>query len=156
MREIKVRFERDETLQHTDVLIRAPERDAEINALIGRISGEAPDMLTAAGADGALCQIAADDVVTVCANGKQTQLVKESASSTLRQTLQSVEDALDAQKFVRISRYELVNIGKIRKYDFTLAGTLRRELAGGMETWASRRCIPAIRKRLNGKEAQRE
>ena len=63
----------------------------------------------------------------------------------------SLEDILDKQRFVRISRYEIVNLEKILKYDFTVAGTLRIELTGGMETWASRRCIPAIRRRLTGK-----
>ena len=66
--------------------------------------------------------------------------------------IHSLKSALDAQRFVRISRYELVNLDMVRKFDFTLGGTLRLELAGGMETWASRRCIPAIRARLKGKE----
>ncbi len=35
----------------------------------------------------------------------------------------------------------------------TISGTLRLELEGGMETWASRRCIPEIRRRLKGKGA---
>lgn len=152
MREIRARFERDEALEHIDVLVRAPERDAAVNALLERISGETPCILTAAGTDGALCKLAADDVVMISVTGKQTHLVTEDATYTLRQPLQSVEEMLDARRFIRISRYELVNLDKIRKYDFTLAGTLRLELAGGMETWASRRCIPAIRARLNGKE----
>ena len=62
---------------------------------------------------------------------------------------------LDKKHFLRISRFEIVNLNKVLRYDFTLAGTLRLELAGGIETWASRRCIPAIRKRLLGKEETR-
>lgn len=156
MKEIRARFERDEALEHIDVLVRAPERDAEVNALFERMTGAPPDTLTAAGPEGALCKLAVDDIVMVSVNGKHTRLVTEDESYTVRQALQSIESALPVQKFVRVSRYELVNIEKVRKYDFTLAGTLRLELSGGMETRASRRCIPAIRARLNGKEAQRE
>ena len=72
-----------------------------------------------------------------------------------RQTLQSLENMLDKNHFLRISRFEIVNLNKVLRYDFTLAGTLRLELAGGIETWASRRCIPAIRKRLLGREDAR-
>ena len=50
-----------------------------------------------------------------------------------------------------IKKFQIVNLAKVRRYDFTVAGTLRLELAGGMETWASRRCIPEIRRRLKGK-----
>lgn len=73
-------------------------------------------------------------------------------SCTLRQPLQSIENALDGVKFVRISRYEIVNLDKIQKCDFTLNGTLRLELTGGIETWVSRRSIPSIRRRLSGRE----
>lgn len=84
-------------------------------------------------------------------NGKVVDLITDDGIWHIRQTLQNLEDNLDKQRFVRISRYEIVNVEKILKYDFTVAGTLRIELTGGMETWASRRCIPAIRRRLTGK-----
>ena len=152
MREIKVRFERAEQLSHIDVLVRASEQDSQITDLMERIIGEPPETLTVTDTDGALCKLIVDDIVSASVVGKQTHLVTENASYTVRQTLQSLENLLDERKFVRISRYELVNLSKIQKYDFTIAGTLRLELVAGMETWASRRCIPAIRRRLNGKE----
>ena len=152
MKRISVRFERDESLEEIEILVRAPERDAEVASLLERLSEGPPDALTATDAGGVQCRILVGDVVSLSVSGNQTQLVTEKGSYTLRQTLQSLESALDARQFVRISRYELVNLRKIRKFDFTLSGTLRLELAGGTETWASRRCIPAIRKRLTGKE----
>ena len=66
----------------------------------------------------------------------------------MRQSLHDFEKKLDADNYVGISRYEIINLDKVRKFDFTLGGTLRLELAGGMETWASRRNIPLIRKKL--------
>ena len=60
----------------------------------------------------------------------------------------SVTDCLS----IFLDSIEIVNLDKVLRYDFTLAGTLRLELTGGIETWASRRCIPVIRKRLQGKE----
>ena len=147
MRKIEVRFETDPSLDRIEVLVRGPERDGEAEALMERIAGRPPAALTAAGEDGVLHRLAPEDVISVSVEKNNTQLVTEDGRYFLRQTLQSLETELDT-RFVRISRYELVNLDKVIRYDFTVAGTLRLELTGGMETWASRRCIPAIRKRL--------
>ena len=152
MKTIKVRFEQDETLEQIDVLVRAAERDAEVEALLGRIDRPGADVLTATGENGALRMIAVDEIVSVSVVGKQVRIVTEDGAYTLRQTLQGLESTLNHRIFLRISRHELVNMDKVQKFDFTVSGTLRLELAGSMETWASRRCIPAIRRRLIGKE----
>ncbi|MBR6173730.1 MAG: LytTR family transcriptional regulator DNA-binding domain-containing protein [Eubacterium sp.] len=147
-RRIRIRFEEDPTVEDIDICIRAPERDGEIDALIERINSTRPEMLTVTGTDGASVRIYPQDIVSVSVNDKYLQIVTEKNRYTVRQSLHEFEEKLDERYFVRISRYEIVNIEKIRKYDFTLGGTLRLELAGGMETWASRRSIPLIRKKL--------
>ena len=152
MKKINVVFEEDASLDRIEVLVRAPERDAEAEALLDRISDRAPETLTVAEADGALRNLDVRDIVSVSISGKQAQIVTENGRYTARQPLQSLESRLDEHRFVRISRYEIVNLDKVRKFDFTLGGTLRIELAGGMETWASRRNIPLIRRKLLGKE----
>ena len=151
MKSIEVRFEQDGTLELIEVLVRAPERNEETDALMERISGKPPNLLTVTETDGTQRRIAVGDVVSVSVSGKESQIVTEGAVYTVRQSLQRLEAVLGEEKFVRISRYELVNLEKVTKYDFTLNGTLRLELAGGIETWASRRCIPDIRRRINGK-----
>ena len=94
-----------------------------------------------------------EEIILVSVEGKLVSLTASDGSCWFtRQSLQSLEDALDKSRFARISRYELVNLNQVQRYDFTVAGTLRIELADGTETWASRRCIPAIRRRLIGKE----
>ncbi len=147
-RRIRIRFEEDQTVDDIDICIRAPERNSEIDALIERISGTLPEMITVTGTDGAAVRISPQDIVSVSVSDKYLQIVTEKDRYVVRQSLHEFEEKLDERYFVRISRYEIVNIEKIRKYDFTLGGTLRLELAGGMETWASRRSIPLIRKKL--------
>ena len=148
MKRITVRFEQDASLKEAEVLIRAPERDEEIEDLIERITGHPPDTITAADSSGSLIRVDPRDIVSVSISGKQAQIVTEDARYTVRQPLHSLESRLDELNFVRISRYEIVNLDKVLKFDFTLGGTLRLELAGGMETWASRRNIPLIRRKL--------
>jgi DNA-binding LytR/AlgR family response regulator len=152
MRKLNIRFQRDPELEEIDVLIRAPERDGEVEALIRRVSGKPPEGLTVTGADGALVRLMPEKILLVTMQGNTARIATETAVYTLRQTLQSIEQTLSDRDFLRISRSELINMNKIEKYDFTVKGELRLELTGGIETWAARRCIPAIRARLYGKE----
>lgn len=149
MKKIKVRYERHPELEDIEVVIRSSGRDAAVERLMEQITGQTPALLTVTSMNGEVLQIAADDVISAAVFNKLTLLVTEDGSYTVRQPLQNLEQALHEAHFVRVSRHEIVNLDKVRKYDFTLNGTLRLELAGGMETWASRRCIPAIRRRLS-------
>lgn len=151
LKKVHIRFEQDASLDHIDVVIRAPDQDDSVTDLINRISARPPDMLTAYDENGNIRKLDQKKIVLASVNGKVVYLITDDGIWHIRQTLQNLEDNLDKQRFVRISRYEIVNVEKILKYDFTVAGTLRIELTGGMETWASRRCIPAIRRRLTGK-----
>ena len=151
LKKVHIRFEQDASLDHIDVVIRAPDQDDSVTDLINRISARTPDMLTAYDENGNVRKLDQKKIVLASVNGKVVDLITDDGIWHIRQTLQNLEDNLDKQRFVRISRYEIVNVEKILKYDFTVAGTLRIELTGGMETWASRRCIPAIRRRLTGK-----
>ena len=152
MKKITVRFEPDPTLDHIEVLLRAPERDEEVEALLERLSGHSPETIPVFDGNGNLRALSPGEIISASVEGKLVNIVTEDGSWYTRRTLQSLEEELDGRRFLRISRYELVNLEKVLRYDFTLAGTLRLELTGGMETWASRRCIPSIRKRLLGKE----
>lgn len=152
MKKIKLRFEADPSLAHIEVLFRAASQDEEVTALMEQLAGHPPDLLTVFDGYGNIRTLPEREVVLASVDGKLVNIVTENGSWYTRRSLQSLEEALDQRWFIRVSRYELVNLEKVRRYDFTLAGTLRLELAGGLETWASRRCIPLIRKRLMGKE----
>lgn len=152
MRKLRIRFEAAPEAREIDVLVRAPERDAEVDALIERISGKPQTGLTATDADGALVRLAPEKIILISVSGNIARLETEQGGFTLRQTLQSIEQSLAGGSFLRISRSELVNMDKVEKYDFTVKGELRLELSGGIEVWASRRCIPEVRRQIKGKE----
>lgn len=148
MKEVSIRFEAAPALDRIEVLIRAPAEDEQVAAIRRRLSEFASETLVVFDRHEVRRLIAVEDVVSVSVNDKLVSVTTESGSYFTRQPLHKLEAALSGARFVRISRYELVNLAKVRRFDFTLAGTLRLELAGGTETWASRRCIPEIRRRL--------
>ncbi len=47
MKTVKVRFEQDPSLEQIEVVVRAPEQDAQVDALMERMSSDQPqEMLT--------------------------------------------------------------------------------------------------------------
>ena len=153
MKDIRIRFEQVPSLSDIEVTVRASEQDAAVTALMERIAGEEPHTLTVLDGSGNLRLLSESEIILASVDGKTVRIITSDGIWYSRQTLQSLEDALDSRFFIRISRYEIVNLRKVSRYDFTISGTLRLELEGGMETWASRRCIPEIRRRLKGKGA---
>lgn len=147
----KVRFEKNEDADCIEVIVRAPEKNGDVDELMRLISGNQPEYIVAEDKNGALTKLDPSDIVSVSVTGKILQIVTENERYTVRQSLHDFEEKLDANTFVGISRYEIINLDKVKKFDFTLGGTLRLELSGGMETWASRRNIPLIRQRLLNK-----
>ncbi|MBQ9375778.1 MAG: LytTR family transcriptional regulator DNA-binding domain-containing protein [Ruminococcus sp.] len=150
MNKIKVLFEQDTSLDCVEVTVKSAERDEQIDELIAKIGGSLQQM-TVSDENGVLKNISTDEIFIISVNGKKLNIITESDSYSVRGSLQSIESSLDARDFIRISRYELINISKVNRYDFTLKGTLRIEFKNGIEAWASRRCIPNIRKMLSGK-----
>lgn len=151
MKKYPVRFEQDPALKDIEVVVRARQMDASVSGLIGRLASAMSEPLTVNDDAGNCLMLDEDQIVLASADGKRVNIISEDGRYFTRQTLQSLEETLDPGLFVRISRYEIINLSKVIRYDFSISGTLRIELAGGMEVWASRRCIPAIRRKLRGR-----
>jgi DNA-binding LytR/AlgR family response regulator len=153
MKNIRIRFEQDPSLSDIEITVRASEQDAEVAALMEKIAGGGGHTLTVLDGKNNLRTLPESEIILASVDGKAVRIITADGNWLSKQTLQSLEEQLDSRFFVRISRYEIVNLRKVTRYDFTISGTLRLELEGGMETWASRRCIPDIRRRLKGKGA---
>ena len=151
MKKVNVRFERDKTLDDIEIVIRAGEQDEQARALIESLSAKKEQKLTVFDRNNCPSVIDERDIVFVSADGKNVRITACDGVYRAKQSLQNIEEKL-SRKFLRVSRFELVNLSLVRKYDFTIVGTLRIEFENGMETWASRRYIPLIRQRLSGEE----
>ncbi len=151
MKKLKLRFEQDKTLDKIEIVVRAAEKDAQVTALLESLSKDEPVKLTVLDSGNRASVIDEKDIVFVAAEGKLVRVVTTEGIYKAKQSLQSIESIL-SRSFLRVSRFEIINLKKVRKYDFTLVGTLRVEFDNGMETWASRRYIPLIKERLSGEE----
>ena len=152
MKKINIRFEQDKTLDGIDVVIRASEKDVDVDRMIEQLTRSTAKRLTLLDKNDCPCIVDEKDIITVTSNGKQVRVITVKGVFTAKQTMQNVEELIDGRSFLRISRFEIINLMKVRKYEFTIGGTLRVEFEGGMETWASRRYIPIIKEKLTREE----
>lgn len=150
MKKLKVRFERDKTLSDIEIVVRADEENAQVKSIIESLTVE-NKKLTLLDKNGNSCVVDEKDIVFLSADGKQVIVTAKSGVYRAKQSLQNIEEII-SRDFLRVSRFEIINLKMVSKYDFTIGGTLRIEFKNGMETWASRRYIPHIRERLSGEE----
>ncbi len=143
---VQLRIERD--LEDISVTVVASEHDEQVETLMARIADPLADTLIVLDEDGVAILMPEGHIISVSAEKKRVKVVSEDGDFWMRTSLQELEHSLNPTSFLRISRYEIVNLNKVRRFDFSISGTLRVEMTDGSETWASRRYIRAIRERL--------
>lgn len=81
-------------------------------------------------------------------DNKRLRVESEDGTFWIKATMQFAEQNLNPSAFLRISRYEIINLRKVRRFDFSNSGMLSVEMEDGTRLWASRRFISVIRERL--------
>ena len=150
MKKIRLRF-REESIDYIDVLVRASEKDAEVEAITRRIRPERSQSLTVIDEYDRSCVIGENDILTITSDAKNVRIRTVDGEYRARQSMQNMLDTLNETAFLRISRFEIVNLSRVVTYDSPDPGTLRLEFSDGSESWASRRYIPLIKETLSGK-----
>ncbi len=151
VKRVSVRFEKDRDERNITVLFRASHQDAQVEQLMNRVHEPFVDTIAATDADGGTVLLPFEGITSISSDNKRLKVLADNGTYWLKGSLQEMERLLEPNMFLRISRYEIVNLRKISRFDFTISGTLRIEFGEGMETWASRRYIPQIKNRLKGR-----
>ncbi len=68
----------------------------------------------------------------------------------VKKTLKEVQESLEGNSFVRISKSEVVNLNKVKHFDFSLSGTIGLEFENGLCTYVSRRRVKDVKQALEG------
>ena len=78
------------------------------------------------------------------------RVVVETAQRTyeVKKSLRELEEMLDKDRFVRISQSEILNLRKVKSFDFSAVGTIGVELENGESTWVARRRVRDVKKAL--------
>ena len=148
VKRVVVRFEENEGEADIQVLFQASSADAQVKELMDRVRGPFVGSLAVVDPAGSTVLLPLERIASISSNNKRLKVMTDDETYWLKASLQEMDKMLFPNMFLRISRYEIVNLRKIRRFDFTISGTLRIEFDHGAETWASRRYIPTIRQRL--------
>ena len=155
MKRVNVRFEKVPGHQDIDILFTASEVDNQVAILMNLVADPLSVTWEVRDSEGAAVTLPEERIASIAVEGKRLKVVADDGVYWLKATLQDVEGTLNPSMFLRISRYEIVNLHRVRRFDFSVAGSLRVEMEDGSETWASRRYIPEIKERLQKNGDQR-
>ena len=151
MKNVDVLFEKNPDLKNIIVTVSASGMDEQIEFLMDLIRNSGGNELFVQDSSGRIRRITEDRVIRIQADNKSLLVSTMDGEFRLRKSMQEAENMLKSSMFLKISRFEIINLQKVKNFDFTIAGQLKIEFENGTATWASRRYIPLIRQRLSEK-----
>ena len=144
---MKLELHIDSSLTEPEVIVRAPARTPEVDALLDRLSaGDAP--LLGFRADGAAVPLDLDAVLRFYGADKDVRAQTTEAVYTVRERLYELERRLAGRPFARVSHSEIVNLKRVTALDLSLTGTIRMTLSGGVTVYVSRRYVKKVKEVL--------
>lgn len=142
---MKIEISIDPACTEPRIVIHTDRMTDELKALVRRLSSPAPDTITAQ-TDRGVELLPIDDVIRVYSERQKVFVQTAKGVYLLKSRLYEMEQRLEGRSFVRISSSELVNTKMITGMDFSLTGTIRLSLKGGISTYVSRRHVSEIKK----------
>lgn len=142
---MKIEINIDPACAEPRITIHTDRMTDEIEALIRRLSAPAPDAIPAQTERGVEL-LQAESIIRVYTERQRVLAQTAGGTYPLKFRLYEMEQRLTGRSFVRISSSELVNTKMITGMDFSLAGTIRVSLKGGITTYVSRRHVSGIKK----------
>ncbi len=140
------------------ILIRTDQKTQEVENIVHAIENcmDSRYPLIVGYRDNAMELLSQRDIVRVYVESRKVQIRTEKGTFDSRRSLSYLEQLLNPERFIRISRFEIVNIRKIASFDFSMAGTVHILFDDGTVTWAARRYVRSIQQALERVEAGEE
>ena len=144
---MKIEVKVDAACAETTVVITTGKVTDEIQQLVRRLSQDAPQVIVGFLEDEAVI-LTQEEILRVFAEGGKVFAETKSARFALRLRLYELEERLDAKRFVRISNAEIINLGMVRGFDLSFAGTICVRMKNDAVTYVSRRYVSKIKQVL--------
>lgn len=132
------------------ILIRTDQKTQEVENIVHAIENcvESRYPLIAAYRNNTMELLSQRDIVRVYVEARRVRIGTEKGIFESHKSLSYLEQLLNPERFIRISRFEIVNIRKIASFDFSRAGTVHIRFDDGTVTWAARRHVRTIQQVL--------
>ncbi|MBR3306739.1 MAG: LytTR family transcriptional regulator DNA-binding domain-containing protein [Lachnospiraceae bacterium] len=150
-RKISVKVEINSSYDEPQVIIRTDKEDEMIADMVRSIEqclmGEQKRIPVCDDDHTVLLDPA--DIIHVYIENRKLVICTVSGIYRSRRPLSEFENALDDDDFVRISRFEIVNLRRVSSLDMSVSGTIRIIFEDGSETWVARRYVRNIQQKLS-------
>ena len=132
------------------ILIRTDQQTQEVENIVHAIENcvESRYPLIVGYRDNAMELLSQRDIIRVYVEARRVRIRTEKGIFESHKSLSFLEQLLNPERFIRISRFEIVNIRKIASFDFSRAGTVHIRFDDGTVTWAARRHVRTIQQAL--------
>lgn len=134
------------------VYIKNNERNEDVEGIIAAIKAysDQKDSMVPVLYKDSMVMLPQHRVIRIFVNDRKVLFQTSERIYESKKPLYEVENELDASVFVRISQSEIINIRKVRNFDFSASGTIGVELENGEQTWVARRRVKDVKKVLMG------
>ena len=88
------------------------------------------------------------EIVRVYTENRHVVISTDTKNYDSRLNLKKLEEKLNSTSFVRISRFEIINLSRVSGFDFSMEGTVQVHFDNGSFTWVSRRYVHIIQQTL--------
>lgn len=144
---MQVEFKIDPSCAEPKIVVFAAGMTEEIEALLEKLSEQTMRVI-AGQKEGRLEILDPIELIRVFAQGGKVFASTRRGEYALRMRLYELEERLDSRRFARISNSEIINLGEVRSFDLSIAGTICVQMKNGEVAYVSRRYVSKIKKIL--------
>jgi DNA-binding LytR/AlgR family response regulator len=140
----------DKDCQKIDVVVTSKERNEDVEGLLAAIQAYADKkipMIPAYFKD-SLVMLPQRQIVRLYIANRKVLVQTADTLYEVKKPLTELEEMLDSEVFVRISQSEIINLKKVKRFDFSLTGTIGVELENGESTFVARRRVKNVKDAL--------
>jgi DNA-binding LytR/AlgR family response regulator len=146
--EIKLVIDKD--CQKLNVVITNNERNEDVEGVIAAIQGYANKKIPMVPAyfKDSLVMLSQRQIIRLYSNNRKVMVQTGQRIYEVKMNLRELEEILDPDRFVRSSQSEIINLRKVKNFDFSVVGTIGVLLENGERTWVARRRVRDVKKAL--------
>jgi len=140
----------DKDCPKLNVLITNNERNDDVEGVIAAIQGYANKKIPMVPAyfKESVVMLPQRQIVRLYITNRKVMVETGHRVYEVKKNLRELEEILDPDRFVRISQSEILNLHKVKSFDFSAVGTIGVELENGESTWVARRRVRDVKRAL--------
>ncbi|MBE6002894.1 MAG: LytTR family transcriptional regulator [Lachnospiraceae bacterium] len=141
----------DEAFERLTVIIKNRENNEEVEGVINAIQTYANNQkpMIQAYFKGSVVMLPQRKIFRIYIVNRKILIQTSERLYEVRKNLRDLEEMLDPESFIRISQSEILNIKRVKNFDFSSTGTIEVELENGDKTYVSRRRVKEIKAALS-------